>query len=372
MGLEISVGSRIRKSPFFEKTVEEGVTHFSIYNRTYMATSYGDPIGEYRRLVDGVSMWDVTCERQVALKGPDAENLTRYLTSRNLGGLNIGQGRYVPLVDYRGTIINDPVLLPISSDEYWLSIADSDILLWASAIAGERGMDVEVYDPYVSPLAVQGPKAVDVVAPLVGDWVRELKYFAFRETEVEGIPLVVAKSGWSKQGGYELYLRDQTKGHQLWDLVKEAGQPHGIGPGCPNYIERLESGLLSYGADTDAQTNPYEVGLGKYVDLDREDEFVGKQALKKIHAEGIKRQFVGFLISGESIASSSQHRWPILMDGSQIGFASAAAWSPRINSNIGVGLIETAHSEAGIKVTVCADAGALDATVVKLPFEIPE
>ena len=169
----------------------------------YMPVSYGDALGEYERLVSGVSMWDVAVERQVALKGPDAEALARYLTPRKLGGLETGQGRYVPICDHRGTIINDPVLLPVAADEFWLSIADSDVLLWARAIAAERGMDVEVYEPDASPLAVQGPKAVEVVASLFGDWVRELKYFAFREAELQGIPLLVARSGWSKQGGYE-------------------------------------------------------------------------------------------------------------------------------------------------------------------------
>ena len=329
MGFDIAIGARVRKSPFFDKTVEDGVAAFSIYNHMYMPVSYGDVAGEYNRLINGVSMWDVAVERQVCLKGKDAEKLARYLTPRNLGALKTGQGRYVPICNHQGIIINDPVLLPISDDEYWLSIADSDVVLWANAVAGERGMDVKVYEPDVSPLAIQGPKAVEVVASLFGDWVRELKYFAHREAELEGIPLHVARSGWSKQGGFELYLKDGSKGGKLWDLVKQAGQPYGIGPGCPNYIERLESGLLSYGADTDDETNPYEVGLGKYVSLDRDDDFIGKEALREIHAAGIKRQFVGYLIEGEPFAASNQHRWPILVDGKTIGFASAAAWSPQ-------------------------------------------
>lgn len=373
MSLGIAIGARVRKSPYFNKTIEDGVTSFSVYNHMYMPTGYGDPVAEYDRLINGVAMWDVAVERQVSLKGPDAEKLARYLTTRDLGALNIGQGRYVPLCDHRGTLINDPVLLPIAEDEYWLSIADSDVLLFSRAIAAERGLDVSIHEPDVSPLAIQGPKAVEVVSDLFGDWVRELKYFGHREARLNGIPLHVARSGWSKQGGYELYLMDGLRGGELWDIVKEAGQPYGIGPGTPNYIERLESGLVSYGADTDDFTNPYEVGLGKFVSLEREDDFIGKEALKKIKEDGIKRQFVGYMIEGEALAAGNQHKWPVKDGETFIGFVSASAWSPRVKSNIGVGLVETAHSEPGSKVTIQTDleVGDLTATVSKLPFDIP-
>lgn len=373
MSLGIAIGARVRKSPYFNKTIEDGVTSFSVYNHMYMPTGYGDPAAEYDRLINGVAMWDVAVERQVSLKGPDAEKLARYLTTRDLGALNIGQGRYVPLCDHRGTLINDPVLLPIAEDEYWLSIADSDVLLFSRAIAAERGLDVSIHEPDVSPLAIQGPKAVEVVTDLFGDWVRDLKYFGHREARLNGIPLHVARSGWSKQGGYELYLMDGLRGGELWDIVKEAGQPYGIGPGTPNYIERLESGLVSYGADTDDFTNPYEVGLGKFVSLEREDDFIGKEALKKIKEDGIKRQFVGYMIEGEALASGNQHKWPVKDGEVFIGFVSASAWSPRVNSNIGVGLVETAYSEPGSKVTIQTDleVGDLNATVSKLPFDIP-
>ncbi len=373
MSLGIAIGARVRKSPYFDKTIEDGVTSFSVYNHMYMPTGYGDPLAEYDRLINGVAMWDVAVERQVSLKGPDAEKLARYLTTRDLGVLNIGQGRYVPLCDHRGTLINDPVLLPIAEDEYWLSIADSDVLLFSRAIAAERGFDVSIHEPDVSPLAIQGPKAVEVVSDLFGDWVRDLKYFGHKETRLNGIPLHVARSGWSKQGGYELYLMDGQRGGELWDIVKEAGQKYDIGPGTPNYIERLESGLVSYGADTDDFTNPYEVGLGKFVSLDREDNFIGKEALKKIHADGIKRQFIGYKIEGEALAAGNQHKWPVKDGESHIGFVSASAWSPRVKSNIGVGLVETAFSEPGSKVTIQTDTkdGDLTAIVSKLPFDIP-
>lgn len=371
MSLGIAIGARVRKSPFFNKTVEDGVTSFSVYNHMYMPTSYGDAAAEYDRLINGVAMWDVAVERQVCLKGPDAQVLARYLTTRELGSLTVGQGRYVPICDHRGTLINDPVLLPIEEDEYWLSIADSDITLWSRAIAAERGLNVSVYEPDVSPLAIQGPKAVEVVASLFGDWVRDLKYFGHRKTDLNGIPLHVARSGWSKQGGYELYLQDGMRGEELWDIVKEAGQPYGIGPGCPNYIERLESGLLSYGADTDDETNPYEVGLGKFVSLDREDDFVGKEALKRIHGEGARRRFVGYKLDGEPFERGNEHRWPVKVNEVYVGFLSASAWSPRVNANIGVGLVDAGFSEPGTQVMVqSVRAGDMAATVSALPFDI--
>ena len=236
MSLMLSVGARVRKSPFFSSARKAGLAAASVYNHMYMPTSYGDPAAEYDRLVNGVAMWDVAVERQVALKGPDALKLARLLTPRNLDGLTIGLGKYVPICNYDGVIINDPVLLLVDDDEIWLSIADSDIVLWASAVAGAHKMNVRVFEPDVSPLAIQGPKSADVVAALFGDWVKELRYFGFRVTELQGIPLVVARSGWSKQGGFELYLRDGSRGAELWDLVAKAGAAYGIGPGTPNYV----------------------------------------------------------------------------------------------------------------------------------------
>jgi aminomethyltransferase len=371
MGFEIAIGARVRKSPFFAKTVENGVKGFSIYNHMFMPTSYGDPVGEYWRLVSGVSMWDVAVERQVQLEGPDAETLARFLTPRNLKNLKTGQGRYVPMCDHDGRLINDPVLLPLRDDLFWLSIADSDMVIWARAIAAERKLDVKVHEPDVSPLAVQGPKAVNVVSELFGDWVGELTYFGFRETELEGIPLVVARSGWSKQGGFELYLRDGSMGERLWEIVKEAGRLYDIGPGCPNYIERLESGLVSYGADTDDDTNPYEMGLGKFVDCEQPIDFVGKDALRKIRDAGPKRRFTGYFIDGK-LKENAQQKWPVKKDGDVVGFVSATCHSPRLDAYIGVGLIANTHHDGDTGLQVETSGGPLPVRTTTLPFEIPQ
>ena len=371
MTLQLSIGARVRKSPFFEATLADGMVSASVYNHMYMPTSYGDPITEYNRVIHGVAMWDVGVQRQVAIKGPDALKFARYLTPRNLDALKIGQGRYVPICNFEGVLINDPVLLQISDSEVWLSIADSDVVLWAGGIAGALGLDVRVFEPDVSPLAIQGPKAGEVVAKLFGDGITNLSYFGFEERDLNGIPLLIAKSGWSKQGGFELYLRDKRYGSKLWQLVREAGEEYDIGPGAPNYIERLESGLISYGADTDDKINPFELGMDKFIDLDQNTDFVGKKALKAIKERGIQRRFVGLIIEGPSFPRTNESPWTINANGECVGYASAAAWSPRMTSNIAVAMISKAAIDSNELVEVATDWGGRSAKIVPLPIIKP-
>jgi glycine cleavage system aminomethyltransferase T len=358
---------RLRPSPFYAATVAEGLVAANVYNRMIMPTSYGDPEGEYWRLINGVSQWDVGVERQVQLKGPDAGRLAQILSPRDLSKCQVGQGKYVPLCNHRGTIINDPIILKLADDLYWLSIADSDIWFWAGAIAAERGLNVEVSEPDVSPMAIQGPKAEDVVAHVMGDWVRDLKYFWFKETEIAGIPVAVQRSGWSKQGGFEIYLRDGSKGSQLWNLFKEAGQPWGIGPGAPATAERTESGLVSVGGDTDDLTNPFEVRLGKYVDLDVADDVVGIAALRRIKAEGVKRHQLGLILEGGTAAPLGFTPEHIFHNGQDVGKMTNCVWSPRMKANIGYALI-AAHVPAGDTVDVARATGRVAAQLVALPF----
>ena len=363
----ITPSARLRPSPYYEATVAEGVTAFTTYNHMLMPTSFGDPEGEYWRLMNGVSQWDVAVERQVELRGPDAGRLAQILTARDLSRCVPGQGKYVPLCNHDGVLINDPILLKLADDHYWLSIADSNIWFWAQAIAAERRLQVTVAEPDVSPLAVQGPKAEAVVAALCGDWVRDLKYFWFKETTLDGIPEVVARSGWSKQGGFELYLRDGSQGTRLWNLVKEAGKPWDIGPGNPNFCERVETGLLSYGGDTDDQTNPYEVRLGKYIDLHVADDVVGIGALRRIHAEGAKRHQLGVILDGDSPTQLGFLWHEIRVAERKVGSMTNCVWSWRLNKNIGFALIDTA-CQPGDRVTVIKSGQALSGTLTTLPF----
>ncbi len=358
---------RLRPSPFFAAAMADGMVAGNVYNRMIMPTSFGNPEAEYWRLINGVSQWDVGVERQVQLRGPDAGRLAQILSPRDLSTCAVGQGKYVPLCNHRGTIINDPIILKLADDLYWLSIADSDIWLWAGSIAAERGLDVEVSEPDVSPMAIQGPMAENVVASVCGDWVRGLKYFWFRETEIDGIPVAVQRSGWSKQGGFEIYLRDGTKGTQLWNIFKEAGQPWGIGPGAPATAERTESGLVSVGGDTDEATNPYEVRLGKYVDLSVPDNVVGIKALRRIKAEGIKRHQLGLVLAGDKPAPLGFRREDIVHNGQKVGMMTNCVWSPRMRANIGYALISSAVP-AGQEVQVMRDPGPVSARLVELPF----
>ncbi|MEM9097548.1 MAG: glycine cleavage T C-terminal barrel domain-containing protein [Pseudomonadota bacterium] len=362
----VSAG-RLRKSPFYQSTIKDGAESLLTYNRMLIPRGYGDREAEYWRLINGVSMWDVAVQRQVQLKGPDAAKLAQVLCVRDLSKQRVNQGKYVALCDHKGVLINDPIALKIAEDCYWLSIGNSDIWFWARCVAGERGFDVEVSEPDVSPLAIQGPKAEDVVASLLGDWVRELKYFWFGDAMLEDIPLKVVRAGWSKQGGFELFLMDGSKGDKLWNLVKEAGKPFYIGPGYPNPSERTESGLLNWGADTDDETNPFEVRLDKFVDLDISDDVIGVQALRKIKAEGPKRHLLGITLESQE-EHEAQGIWlKIEKDGVPIGHMTHKAWSYRLKRMIGYAMVSI-EASAGDPVSVLSDDGRVDGELSQLPF----
>lgn len=358
---------RVRASPFYDATIADGVKNFTTYNRMLLPTTFGDPEGEYWRLLNGVSMWDVACERQVELKGPDAGKLAQQLTTRNLDTLSIGQGKYAPVCNHKGILLNDPVINRLSDDVYWISIADSQILYWASAISAERSLNVEISEPDASPLAIQGPNAENVVAALIGDWVRKLGYFRFKEIQIQGIPLIVGRSGYSKQGGFELYLCDGSKGSKLWNLVREAGQPWDIQPGTPNHSERIESGLLSFGNDTDDKTNPYEVRLGKFVDLQLPDEVVGIRALNNIRQQGIHRHQLGIVIDGELSHLLARTWCDILKNGKTVGSVTSTAFSWRMRANVGLALVSSTV-QPGDNVQVVFEGRIHDAHIVELPF----
>ncbi|MFS4580046.1 glycine cleavage T C-terminal barrel domain-containing protein [Phaeobacter sp. C3_T13_0] len=373
MTFNIGVGPNIRKSVYFDATVADGVSCFSVYNHMLIPSNFGNPQAEYDSLMTGVAMWDVAAQRQIEISGSDAAQLIQYLTTRDMSKTKIGQGRYVPICNHQGSLINDPVLLMLAADRFWLSIADSDIELWASAIAAERGLNVRVFEPDVSPLAIQGPLAEALAADLFGDWVKDLKYFGFAQTELQGVPLLLARSGWSKQGGFELYLQDGSRGIELWNIVKAAGAAYGIRPGAPNDVERLESGLVSYGADGRLQTNPcnpFEISLGKLVDFEKSDDFVGRAALLKIKAEGPKRRRVGFVISGPRILAC-QHSLDVqTTSGQTVGILSEFIYSQRFGKNIGVGMIATDVDSDASDLVVQMDGDARQISVARLPFDL--
>jgi glycine cleavage system aminomethyltransferase T len=364
----IAPSPTVRPSPYHEATVAEGVTAFSVYNHMLMPVSYGDAQAEYRRLTEGVALWDVACQRQVEVTGPDAVRLVQALVPRRIERLPVGAAWYAPVCDHRGVLLNDPVLLRLEEDRFWFSIADLDLLPWVRAIAAERKMDVQVSEPDVSPLAVQGPMAEDVIAALFDESVRRIGHFRFRQMDLDGIPLVLCRSGWSHQGGFELFLQDATRGPELWLKVREAGAPFGIGPGAPNEAERIESGLLSWRTDCDDQTTPFEVRLGRYVDLDAADDTVGIRALRSQQERGPRRHQVGVVLEHDQPLPEAG-RWSQVFKGATMaGHMTARAWSPRLRANIGLCLVWTGVGPGDEVRLVDADGTEFPGEVRDLPF----
>ncbi|HET7088469.1 MAG TPA: glycine cleavage system protein T, partial [Anaerolineae bacterium] len=290
---KVQRGARLRRTPYFEATHKYGAKGYTVYNRMFFPIHFDDLEREYEALLNDVTVWDVSVERNVEITGPDAFAFTNLLTPRDLSRCAVGQGKYVVITAEDGGIINDPVLMRLGENHFWLALADSDVLLWAKGVAVHSGMRVNIAEPDVSPMQVQGPKSKQVIQALFGDQVLELPYYTFLETKLDGIPVIVTRTGWSAEVGYEIYLRDGSRGVELWERVMEAGKPHNIKPTGPSDIRRIEAGILNYGADMTLENNPYEVGLGWLVDEDKEADYIGKQALRRIKAEGVKRKLVG-------------------------------------------------------------------------------
>jgi glycine cleavage system aminomethyltransferase T len=365
---QIAFGTRVRTSPFFEATRRHGCKAYSIYNHMYMPLYYESPEADYWRLITDVTLWDVAAQRQVAVSGPDAARFVQYLTPRDLSACSVGQCKYVVLTGDDGGVVNDLLLLKLADDHYWLSVADSDVLLWARGVALDSGMNVRIEEPDVSPLQVQGPRSTETMQAVFGDWVAALGLFRFEEIELDGIPLVVSRTGWSGERGYEIFLRDARFGDTLWERVMDAGRQFNIGPCGPSSIRRMEACLLSYGADITLDTNPYEVNLGWLVDLDQPGEFIGRQSLARIHCEGIKRRLVAIELDGDPLAAANETPWPVHANGGITGCVTSCVYSPRLEKNIGLAMLGIEHAQLETRVRVISPHGDHGAVVVPMPF----
>jgi len=372
MKKEFSFGTQVRKSPYFDATVRWGAKGFSVYNHMYIPRDFGDPVQNFWNLVNDAILCDVAVERQVEITGPDAAQFVQLLTPRNLSECAVGQCKYVLITDENGGVLNDPILLRLAENHFWLSLADSDILMWAKGVAVNSGLDVNLGEPDVSPLQLQGPKSGDIAKAIFGERIDGLKYYWLEEFELNGIPLIISRTGWSSELGYEIYLRDGSRGNELWDHIMEVGKPMGLVPGHTSTIRRIEGGMLSYQADMDYTVNPFELGLGRLVDLEMNADFIGKKALKKIKSDGIKRSQVGIEISCTPLKHPNTSYWPIMVGSEEVGYITSAVYSPRLDKNIALAMMDVNHSAIDTAAETTTPEGNFPIKVVQKPFYDPK
>lgn len=369
---DFGFGTQIRKSPYFDATVRWGATGFSVYNHMYIPRDFGDSEQNFWTLVNDAILCDVAVERQVEITGPDAAAFVQMLTPRDLSKMAVGQCKYILITNADGGILNDPILLRLAENHFWISLADSDILLWSQGVAVHAGMDVTIREPDVSPLQLQGPKSGEIMRALFGDSIMDLKYYWLREVDLDGIPLIVSRTGWSSELGYEIYLRDGAQGDVLWEKIMATGMAHGLKPGHTSSIRRIEGGMLSYHADADINTNPFELGFDRLVNIDMEAEFIGKAALRRIKEEGVSRKQVGLIIDCDPLKGPNTTFWAINKDGTTIGKVTSAVYSPRLERNIALAMVAADCAVIGSEVEVITPSGPTRATVVERPFYDPK
>ncbi len=365
----LNFSRRLRRTPYTASAEVAGVTSFSVVNHMLFPKGYGRSVEEeYWHLRQHVQIWDVACQRQVQITGRDAARLVQWMSPRDISGAGVGDCLYLPVTDENAGMINDPVLLKLADDRFWLSIADSDLLLYAKGLALGRGLEVGIDEPDVSPLAIQGPRSEALLSELFGSRISDIGFFKFGWIDFAGTRQLIARSGYSRQGGFEIYLAGSHLGAALWDTIWQAGQAYEIAAGCPNLIERIEGGLLSYGNEMTRENNPLEIGLERFCSLDGAVDYLGRHALQALASRGVTRQVRGVLF-GEIPCPACAEPWPVAAGGLQVGQVTSAAWSPRLKRNVGLSLIDRGFWDAGQKVVVdCADDVTREGEISTLPF----
>ena len=366
--LLIGIGSRIRKSPYYESDLKYGVTGFTVYNKMYLPTGFSGPEKEYHSLINDVTFGDFAGERQIEINGPDAHDFVRYVQPRNLEKCEIGSCKYILLTDMNGGIVNDACLLRLEEEKFWISPGDGDVILWLQGIAINSGMNVHIHEPDVSPLQISGPKAGKLIQKLFNGEHDELGYYKAKQTSLKDIPMVIARTGWSGELSYELYLQDRKMGNKLFEIVYEAAQEFNGRVIAPNVIRSIEGGILSYGGDFGREHNPFTIGLGRLVNLDQEIDFIGKEALKAIKKKGLTEKLVGVELEGDPILKAPENFWPVSSNNKKVGRLSRAFFSPRLKKNIGLAIIDIDFAEEGTAISVASPNGDLTSTVVSLPW----
>ncbi|MCH7880938.1 MAG: dimethylsulfoniopropionate demethylase [Proteobacteria bacterium] len=357
----ISFSSRLRRTPFSRRVEAAGAKSYNIYNHTILATAYHSIEADYAHLKSAVQVWDVTCQKQVEIIGPDAQRLVQMTTPRDLAKMEDDQCYYIPMVDAQGAMLNDPVLNKLAEDRYWVSLADSDMLYYFKGLANGFGLEVKVFEPDVSPLAVQGPKADELIRRVFGQEIVDTRFFRHKPIIFQGQEMIIARSGWSLQGGFEIYLVGFENGEALWDTLFEAGADLDVHAGCPNLIERIESGLLSYGNDITLDHTPFEVGLGKYCNMDTATGCLGHGAL--LGKQNPSRQIRPVEIDGDPLSVAPQ-LWPLKnQSGESAGYISSAVWSPDFHTNVAIGMVNKDDWEPGTRLVVDTPEGTREARV---------
>ncbi|MEO0392131.1 MAG: dimethylsulfoniopropionate demethylase [Pseudomonadota bacterium] len=359
---QLTRSPRLRTTPFSEGVEAAGVKAYTVYNHMLLPTVFRSMEEDYHHLKSAVQVWDVSVQRQVELRGPDASRLVQMLTPRDLTKMNPGQCYYVPMVDETGGMLNDPVAVKLAEDRWWISLADSDLLYWIKGNAYGYRLDVLIEEPDVSPLAVQGPKSDDLMAAVFGASIRDVRFFRFGVFEFANRPIVIARSGFSKQGGFELYWEGAEDGMALWHALFEAGQSMDVRAGCPNGIERVEGGLLSYGNDMTSRNTPHECGLGKFCNTKAAIGCIGRDALLRVAKEGPIQQIRPLEIAGDAVPALQDY-WPILAGDKRVGRVSSAAWSPDFKTNVALGMVRMTHWDPGTELTVKTPAGLRSAVI---------
>jgi glycine cleavage system aminomethyltransferase T len=356
-----------RRSPYWQRTVEAGCRSWDLYNHMLIPTLYDDDEAEYWHLINHVTLWDVAVERQVEITGPDAAAFTQLLTCRDLSRCEVLQCKYAPIIAPGGGIVNDPILLRLGEDWFWLSTADSDVLLYALGVQAFAGLDVSIREPDVSPLQVQGPRSKDVIRALLGDEVADLRYYRCWEGSVGDIPVVVSRTGWTGEVGFEIYLCDRARGTELWDRVMETGRPFEIRAIAPSDQRRLEAGIFNYGNDMGIEDTPLHVtGMERLVEPGV--DHIGRQALERIASEGVDRKLVGVEIGGEPFRLWLEEFWAVRHRGEIVGRLTSASYSFRLKRNIGYAWVPIELAPPGNEVEVLSPDGPVPAVTATLPF----
>ena len=365
-------GARNRRTPYYEAEQRYGPKGYTVYNHMYFPIRYDTFEAEFDALLNDVTVWDVAVERCLEIGGPDGFTFAQLMTPRDLSKCAVGQGKYVLVCDSDGGIINDPVLTRMDETTFWFALASSDTLLWARGLRNAYpDLDVTIREADVAPMQIQGPKSKDLMRDLIGDDVLDIKYYYFKEFTIDGIPVVVTRTGWTSEVGYEIYLTDPSRGTDLWEKVMKAGEPYRVRPTGPSDIRRIEGAIFNWGADMTYENNPFELGLDRLVDDLSEDACISIAALRKIRANGVTRRINGVELDGEPFPALNYVKWPIVDGGETVGKVTSAIYSPRLRKNIGYAWLPVERSTIGATVTVRSEWGDRTATIVEMPFVDP-